>query len=331
MGTAKTKIIACLLLALALIGGGVGIAVHRLSAQEAPGQEAIQRASPREGDGAATPVLQVGTEQGQRAEIDALRRDLQKALRELEDLRRSLRTAPVPPPVKLFRGKPIAFWIEQVQDYDPNYRAEAVKVLGIIASQDEKSVIPVLAEAMKDKNPKVGTEARKGLTSAGAAALPALISLVNEEDTLLRTQAMRALGAIRPPAKTAVPRLIQALHDNDAQVVRAAADALRGIGPDAKAALPALLEALQRHLKDSDPGTRDSTAFAITSIDPATQKLFPARFQPSSFFPPGMMGPGMMGPGMRPPGGGGEVGSQSDSSEDWEKTLRELKTYKLKR
>jgi HEAT repeat protein len=60
----------------------------------------------------------------------------------------------------------------------------------------------------------------------GAAAVPALIAALEDQDAEVRIFAAEALGEIGPEAKEAVPTLIAALKDPDAHVPASATYAL---------------------------------------------------------------------------------------------------------
>jgi RNA polymerase sigma factor (sigma-70 family) len=212
------------------------------------------------------------TDQPQRVgEIEALRKELQDAKQEIEQLKQALRLArqvagQTRP--KLYRGKPISYWVEQLSDGDPSYRKEAVGVLGVI-SQDDRTVIEPLLATLRDKDETVRLAAVSGLGQAGAPAVSPLIALLREEGPL-RTLAALALANIGEAAKAAVPALIETLGSRDPQARQAAASALGRMGPAAKRAIPVLIEALQ---KDRD--NRQVVGVALGQIDPETQKILP--------------------------------------------------------
>ena len=138
---------------------------------------------------------------------------------------------PVPPPTTKpaaempapaearYKGKPISFWVRQLENKDAASRQEAVDVMAVI-----------------------GPEA--------SSAMPALLKTLDDDNTAVRMATLHALRRIGPGAKPAIPKLIEALSDRDDNFRHAAVDALSSIGPDAKAALPALLKAA-RQAEDS--------------------------------------------------------------------------------
>lgn len=87
--------------------------------------------------------------------------------------------------------------------------------------------------------------AADSLGRLGDAAVPALITALEDADRDVRAQATRALARMGPKAEEAIPALIEALDDDDKEVRRGAARALGQIGPLAEEAVPALMRALK--------------------------------------------------------------------------------------
>ena len=102
--------------------------------------------------------------------------------------------------------------------------------------------------------------ARDVLVRIGAAAVPALLDVLNGPDRDMRVCAAEALGGIGPAARAAVPSLLRELHAEQPELDDAKAEALRHqavialgrVGPDAKAAVPALNTLLDRELADKE-------------------------------------------------------------------------------
>jgi HEAT repeat protein len=97
-------------------------------------------------------------------------------------------------------GKPVAHWLEELQQPDPKARKKAVGALGAIGKADP-------------------------------ASIPALIGVVkNDQDAMVRDQAVLALLNIGPDAKDAIPQLSEAeAKDPDATVRSHATKALEKI------------------------------------------------------------------------------------------------------
>src|SRR5262249_28279595 len=90
-----------------------------------------------------------------RTEVAKLRKEVDAALAEIKTLKEFLRESFAAPSEKpMFRGKPVAFWLEQFKDSDPDYRAKAAEALGALA-QRNKDLIPVLGAGLADPDPRV--------------------------------------------------------------------------------------------------------------------------------------------------------------------------------
>ena len=79
----------------------------------------------------------------------------------------------------LFGGKPASFWLNQLQDANPKFRAEAVEALGSFA-QKNKELIPAVANALRDTS-EVGRVASNVLAALGPDAVPAILEVMKEE------------------------------------------------------------------------------------------------------------------------------------------------------
>ncbi|MBI3831481.1 MAG: HEAT repeat domain-containing protein [Planctomycetes bacterium] len=127
-----------------------------------------------------------------------------------------------------------------MQDPDSHARERAARVLPKLGAP----AIPVLAEAVRQKDWVVYVEVLKSLKTFGkdgAPACPALLEEAQGRDPMRRDLAVEALAQIGAPA---VSPLLDALSaaKNDEAFAGAAISALERIGPDAKAAVPALEE-----------------------------------------------------------------------------------------
>lgn len=98
----------------------------------------------------------------------------------------------------LYKGRPVGFWIKQLQDKDTSFRLEALKALG-----------------------EIGPD--------GHEAIPALIQALEDSQDEIRVGAVRALGQMGPKAKSAVPALLK-LHNYDQRPISETFLALRKIG-----------------------------------------------------------------------------------------------------
>jgi HEAT repeat protein len=101
-------------------------------------------------------------------------------------------------PPTLAHGKPVAHWVQALQDPDVRVRRKAADVLGNVGAVDG-AVVPALARAVKDR------------------------------DVGVRRAAVLALLKIGPGAREAAPVLEEAGKDRDGRVGAYAAQALRKV------------------------------------------------------------------------------------------------------
>ncbi len=100
-------------------------------------------------------------------------------------------------------------------------------------------------------------EAREWLAKKGMEAVPDLVKLLADEDTVVAMSAAEVLVKI---GREAVPGLVDALKSGDPRGRGWAAHTLGGIGKDARDAIPALQEARK------DPALRMSATEALQKI-----------------------------------------------------------------
>ena len=145
---------------------------------------------------------------------------------------------------------------------DVRLRSAAARALSELKAPPE-IVGPALIAALKDAEPVVLANASDALASLGAAALPALVNGLGDEE--LRVVAVMALGRMGAGAKSSVPVLVELLNDDDPKFRVEVQFALGAIGADSATATPALIAALA----DSDVEVCRSACFALGQIGPA--------------------------------------------------------------
>ncbi len=96
--------------------------------------------------------------------------------------------------------------------------------------------------------------AADALGRIGAAAVPALVKVLDDPDPAIREKAVGVLGRMGAEAAPAVPKLTLLLNDPHPAVRRATARTLGQIGPAAKEAVPELMRAL---LEPASPNAID--------------------------------------------------------------------------
>ncbi|REK19026.1 MAG: hypothetical protein DWQ37_02365 [Planctomycetota bacterium] len=116
----------------------------------------------------------------------------------------------------------------------------------------EPDDLEALVAATKSSSEATSLEAIGKLGQQGAAAVPALESLLQSDSPRVRAYALRALGEIGPEAKGAADSVIPLFSDPDPLVRRQVIEALKGIRPGPKVAVPLFVKLMQ----DSDPGVR---------------------------------------------------------------------------
>src|SRR5947209_1154920 len=118
----------------------------------------------------------------------------------------------------------------------------------------------------------VGDAASRALSQIGAAAVPAVLQLLQDPDPSWRRRGLWILGGMGGEAEAAVPVLIGGLQDADPEWRWEIASHLFSIGPRAKPAIPAVTRAL----KDRSSKVRIMAAKALKKIDPANRAALAA-------------------------------------------------------
>jgi HEAT repeat protein len=133
---------------------------------------------------------------------------------------------------------------------------------------DPAVVMPTLLTLAEDADPNIASEALLVLSRFGAGskeAMPIMIKSLAKQPSQLRTTAAYAIGEIGPEAKPAIPALIQALEKSTkASEFIAEAKTLCKFGPDAKEAIPVLKKSIN---KFSDMGFNEAIASAVKQIE----------------------------------------------------------------
>jgi HEAT repeat protein len=151
---------------------------------------------------------------------------------------------------------------------DPDSEAERIKgalkacgILGYAAAPAIPEVTALLPE------PGVTSEAAIALSYMGKEALPPLRDALNNNDPIVRREALRSIGKLKDRAPLdgalVIPLLIRGLDDPDAAVRAVAATYLGIIHEAPQEAVPALANALS----DPDAEVRRSAAAALASFE----------------------------------------------------------------
>jgi HEAT repeat protein len=204
------------------------------------------------------------------------------------------------PPSDLFHDA-----LECSRDDELDNRFKAGDVLRALMDEKDRTMIPLILEALKDSvdknitdlvlaivrykppvteavpilekylvasDPETRRIAAVGLGRLKENSLPALPSLVkvleSDTDKDVRAAAAEAIGGIGKKAKEAVPNLIHAAQgDKWPKVRKASIQALGSMGEEAREAIPVLAKAL----KDPDMHTRNSARNALNRVDPGNK------------------------------------------------------------
>jgi hypothetical protein len=100
-------------------------------------------------------------------------------------------------------GKPVAHWLQAVEDRNPKVRKEAVEKLGNVGPIDA-AAIPTLVRALKDNDPLVRRAAILAILKVGELPQEAIDSLVelqqHDRDPKVREYAAKALKRLQSGA-----------------------------------------------------------------------------------------------------------------------------------
>ena len=140
----------------------------------------------------------------------------------------------------LYKGKPLAYWVERLK------KGEA------------------------DKDQAAAARAIQAFGPDALPAIPALIEMLDDRSPEFRNMVAGVLCSLGPNAKSAVPELIKQLKEKRAYEPRLVMEILGFIGPDAKDSVPLLTKSLE------DPVSRDVAIEALCNIGPASKEAIPA-------------------------------------------------------
>jgi tetratricopeptide (TPR) repeat protein len=133
-----------------------------------------------------------------------------------------------------------------------------------LMKENAASAIPALMEVLDDESTIVRFAAGKALFHIGPESIPAIIDGLKSPQPRVRLHCAYVLSRFGVEAKDAVPALVIALSDQNTSVRAAAADALGAMGKAAKSAVPNLLKTRN----DKESWVKNSAAEAKMKIDP---------------------------------------------------------------
>jgi HEAT repeat protein len=165
---------------------------------------------------------------------------------------------------------------EALRDTSAATRASAARALLEMGAK----AVPILTEALQDKNSDVRARAAQTLASMSyktkarfEAAVPALIRALEDENDSVRASAAQALSNTPPrQMKSALSSFTGGLRDRHSAVRSYCAKALGNLGAEAGPAVPILAELL----RDDDKYVRQSAAEALGKIGPRAESAIPS-------------------------------------------------------
>lgn len=129
-------------------------------------------------------------------------------------------------------------------------RLLALQEVGRFALAEQVHYLPLLVEALEDKDADVQLNAAALLASLGnetESAVPVMVAYLREPDSERRDVVMTLIFNLR---RTAIPALIDALRDEDPNIRLGACRALGKMGKGAEEAIPALIDLLDEVSQD---------------------------------------------------------------------------------
>jgi hypothetical protein len=187
---------------------------------------------------------------------------------------------------RLYRGKPIYYWLNQMNSPVPALSNETRLVIQTVVIPDLTATMfhdthdSKLRSALIDELntlpgvnlysiPADGRRAQAAnslgmLGPQAQAALPDLVKALKGSDRAVRGPAAKALGEIHSQPETVIPLLMNCLDDPQDDVPPAAVEALGNFGALSRPALPKLIPLLKRPDKDLQRALR----IALKQIDP---------------------------------------------------------------
>jgi HEAT repeat protein len=155
--------------------------------------------------------------------------------------------------------------VERVTDESPLVRRAAIDAI-MWLRPDRKIVLPLLARALEDAEPRIVMAAIRTLSSEGPSVVPLLSqALENERTAYWAAVALEGLG---PAAAPAVPSLARLAVHQEPEVRLQAVMALAAVGEGARPAVPQIIDRLNH---DPFVGVQYAAAYALAKIGAAAE------------------------------------------------------------
>ncbi len=132
-------------------------------------------------------------------------------------------------------GRSVAELERMLDDTNPTVQVQGAHGLSLHGAE-ARPAIPALAHALKSSNGLLRQQAALALGEVGAeeTAIEALVLALHDSEWTVRRQAAVSLGKIGPAARTALPPLHRCREDENTLVRKAAERALSSIKGDLK-------------------------------------------------------------------------------------------------
>ena len=160
---------------------------------------------------------------------------------------------------------------------DPVADVRIVAAINLSEMTKDNSVIPILSEAL-NKNDDLKLEASETLSSYGLAAVPALIStLDNQTGDYSDSPVDLARKALVKIGRQAVPSLLSALKEKQGEHQERIVRTLGSIGKDANEAIDPLIQILRKadYKRDRDFSTYSAVVQALGEMGPESERALP--------------------------------------------------------
>jgi HEAT repeat protein len=143
------------------------------------------------------------------------------------------------------KGSPALDGLKALKHPDANVRYRAVATLAQLGSV-AKFAVPELRELLKDKSGLVRVKTAEALwkidQTPSTSLMPVLLQALKDKEAVVRAAAPPVLALLGSKAKNALPALVQALQDQDFDVKLSAITALGDLGTVAKGTADDLLD-----------------------------------------------------------------------------------------
>jgi HEAT repeat protein len=166
---------------------------------------------------------------------------------------------------------PTLLEIVEEESAGPYAMNKAHVISALIAIGVTREAVPVLIRVSDDRSAR--SHAIRALGAAGKIAVPLLADALKNDNPKIRSAAAEALSKIGTDAVEALPVLIEALDDPDWEVRQQVANALGSMGPKAEPAVGALAKMLR-------DGQQQSREFRARMGNRAIRSVQPSEYQP---------------------------------------------------